>query len=100
MGSNANRHGERKRVREWGNKARKEIASDKRHTFDQQAIDDEIDPRPTPAVRQRKKPSRKWCRRKEGLEHDPVLVSEMKTYFGTWQMYACSRCGHKTHRRK
>lgn len=99
MGSNANRHGDKKITSEWGSKARKEAYNEKHRSFDREVIDGELDPKPTPGGKRRKKDTKRWCRGKEGREHTPELV---RTLHYSWlssrsySQYRCSGCGRKS----
>lgn len=93
MGSNANRHGDKKAAREWGRRARKEEAHRRRSTFDEEVIEDELDPRPTPGGKRRKKNTRKWCRGKEGREHQEFLMESTRGRWWAFDKYRCEVCG-------
>lgn len=97
MGSNANRHFD-KNVPEWGSKARKEIAKSKKHSFDDQAIEDgELEGKPIHGGKRRKKDTKRWCRGKVGQEHifkpfDKYPWMSTARFF-RYTICKCDRCG-------
>lgn len=100
MGSNANRHGDKHFVREWGSKARKHEHSAKRHAHDRAVIEDELDPKPTPGGARKRKDTRRWCRGKEGREHDvqyvkPEVEPDIRYRWWNRGRYECVNCGMK-----
>ena len=122
MGSNDNRFGDRRGgSREWGSKARKHETNARRRALEDHAITDSVASnskgiecpcgcghyeacndylgysehhKPTP-VRKRKKASQKWCRRKEGREHQYVKFETSHFLRRYWTEYRCEVCGHK-----
>lgn len=100
MGSNSNRHGDKKITSEWGSKSRKESYRDKHRAFDEKVIEGELDPRPTPGGKRRKKDTVKWCRGKEGREHDYELIEKDRGFsWWRWDEYRCKGCQKKKHER-
>jgi hypothetical protein len=95
MGSNQNRHGDKYVAREWGSKARKEEAHSKRRQADLNAIEDELDPRPTPGGKRHKKDTKRWCRGKVGREHDYEFIERAGRGRWAWREYRCKGCQRK-----
>lgn len=110
MGSNKNRMTHR-HIGEWGSKARKEQANQKRQTHRNEDIEDSAQcdtpcmdtqhcrcyapPAPSPPARgfkRRKKDTKRWCRGKVDREHVYELIED-KSFFGRrWQRHQCSGC--------
>ena len=123
MGSNQNKHGDKKAGAggEWGRRGRKEANRQLKQTRHEDSIQDSEASnakgiecpcgcghyeacndylgysehhKPTP-VRKRKKASQKWCRRKEGREHQYVKFETSHFLRRYWTEYRCEVCGHK-----
>jgi hypothetical protein len=116
MGSNQNRSGDRKAAREWGSKSRKEEAARKSRAFEERVIEDsiesnivdrgleigidtnvdmlaEIGMHPSPPKKRRRKDTRRWCRGKEGREHQEFLMESRSTRWFSFDKYRCEVCG-------
>ena len=94
MGSNQNKYGDKFRPDEWGSKGRKEDSRQKRGSARNFAIEDStIDGTPTGGNKRRKKDTKRWCRGKEGLEHDYRPFKEWKFLNRAFVVDKCHLCG-------
>lgn len=77
MGANQNRFGDKIRGgnHEWGSKLRKAEHQQRKHTIAADAIDDQVAPKPSTGTQRRKKNTRRWCKGKEGVEHQWIRFS-------------------------
>ena len=84
------------RVDGWGSAERKENSKGQKHQHEAASIEDELDPKPTPAATGKRRGSRHWCRRKEGREHVWAKQDEpIRHYWRHWDIFICSACGKK-----
>lgn len=120
MGSNQNRFGDNKAggSHEWGSKDKKDAHAQKRASLDKSAIDDSAasnevkkpeaclgcedewcpwcDFTANEPKKKYKKDTKRWCRGKEGREHNYVLIEEKPAHwYKTWQRWECSGCQKK-----
>lgn len=120
MGSNQNRFGDKKAGagREWSPKGRKESNAEKHQSLNEFAIEDSASSneikKPEACLgceddwcpwcfgkdftanepkKKHKKDTKRWCRGKEGREHDFVLIEEKPSHWlKTWQRWQCTGC--------
>ena len=110
MGSNQNRFGDKK-VSEWGSKARKEESHHKKRAKEEFAIEDsalsnevtagfdspDLEDAPfytPPPPKRKRKDTKRWCRGKEGQEHDfPETPYKQYSWFRSFKVFRCNRCG-------
>lgn len=100
MGSNANRHFDKGSTREWGSKGRKEAHHQKRAQLDEAAIEDSaIDGAPVTSKKRRKKDTKRFCRGKEGREHQWVHLKDHNSWWHPWSEWRCEGCQKTQYRR-
>ncbi len=123
MGSNSRKHFD-KGLSEYGKKPRKYEAREKRHSLAKDSISDNLESyekgiecpcgcghyeacndylevpyrRPKPKGKRRKKDTKRWCRGKEGREHNFILIKEDYTWWHV-SLWKCELCGRKDYRR-
>lgn len=109
MGANDRHHRIAGASSEWGSKGRKNATAARKHSLAREDISDSITSNeidrmhevrvengseyPT-YLKRHKKPSKKWCRRKEGREHQFELL-ETRKYRWSPTTYVCTVCGKK-----
>lgn len=86
----------------WSRDEKRENRREMRGSRDREAIADSLDSNAdTPQGRSsRKRKTGRWCRGKEGREHDPVFQREWGLFgLRPIREYRCSKCGQKTYER-